>query len=95
MKDSVITKLETLQERYEEVQALLGQPEVVGDQERFKALSKEFASLTDVVKGFQNYKDAKSNFEGILEMLNSDDAELKAMAEEEHGEMRVVASGFL
>ena len=28
MKDSVITKLETLQERYEEVQALLGQPEV-------------------------------------------------------------------
>ena len=88
MKDSVITKLESLQERYEEVQALLGQPEVVADQERFKALSKEFASLTDVVKGFQSYKEAQSNYDGIIEMLNSDDAELRAMAEEEQDEAK-------
>ena len=41
-----------------------------------------------MVKGFQSYKDAKSNYDGIVEMLNSDDPELKLMAEEEHDQAR-------
>lgn len=89
MKDSVIAKLQSLQERYEEVQALLGEPDVVADQDRFKSLSKEFASLTDVVKGFLSYQEAKSNYEGILEMLESDDPDMKAMAEEEQEEAKI------
>ena len=40
LKDTIIAKLDTIAERYEEVQGLLSQPEVVGDQEKFRTLSK-------------------------------------------------------
>lgn len=40
MKETVIRKLEALIERYEEVQVLLGEPDVISDQERFRNLTK-------------------------------------------------------
>ncbi len=89
MKDSVIRKLEALNERFEEVQELLGQSDIIADQEKFSALSKEFSTLTDVVNCFAKYKAAKDNYDGILEMLESDDPEMKAMAQEEQEEARV------
>lgn len=83
MKDSVVAKLENLVERFDEVQALLGDPEVIGNQEKFRALSKEFSQLEDVVKGFNAFKDAQSNLESAQEMLEEDDAEMREMAQEE------------
>lgn len=47
MKPSIVAKLEALQERYEEIQALLAEADVIASQERFRALSKEYAQLTD------------------------------------------------
>ena len=41
MKESVYRKLETLVERYEEVEALLSESSVISDQDHFRALSKE------------------------------------------------------
>ena len=58
MKDSIYQKLEGLVERFEEVQALLSDPEVIGNQEKFQALSKEFSQLEEVTKAFGAYKDA-------------------------------------
>ncbi|GLR70391.1 peptide chain release factor 1 [Agaribacter marinus] len=83
MKDSVIYKLETLVERFEEVQALLGDPDVIGDQNRFKALSKEYSQLEEVVKQFGEYKQAQEDLESANEMLQEDDAEMREMAQEE------------
>ncbi|MCQ6497939.1 peptide chain release factor 1, partial [Vibrio parahaemolyticus] len=48
MKASILTKLETIVERYEEVQHLLGDPYVIGDQDKFRALSKEYSQLEEV-----------------------------------------------
>ncbi|MEW9798257.1 peptide chain release factor 1 [Alteromonas sp. CYL-A6] len=83
MKESVIRKLENLVERFEEVQALLGDPQVIGDQERFRSLSKEFSQLEDVVKGFNAYSQAQENLASAQEMLQEDDAEMREMAQEE------------
>ncbi len=83
MKESVIRKLEGLQERYEEVQALLGEPTVVNDQERFRNLTREYAQLGEVVTGFQRYQQVVADLQAVLEMLEGDDAEMKAMAQEE------------
>lgn len=54
MKPSIVAKLEALQERHEEVQALLGDAGVIADQDRFRALSREYAQLTDVSRCFWN-----------------------------------------
>ncbi|SET56417.1 peptide chain release factor 1 [Thalassotalea agarivorans] len=88
MKDSVYQKLEMLVERFEEVQALLSDPDVISDQEKFKALSKEFSQLEEVTKTFNAYKTAQDDIETAQEMLNEDDPDLKEMAQEELAEAK-------
>ena len=83
MKDSVVRKLENLVERFEEVQALLGDPQVIGNQDKFRNLSKEFSQLESVVGGFNAYQQAQENLDSANEMLKEDDAEMREMAQEE------------
>ncbi|MCF1428480.1 MAG: peptide chain release factor 1 [Shewanella sp.] len=83
MKDSVIRKLEGLIERHEELQALLSDAGIIADQERFRALSKEYSQLEDVVAGFKAYQQAQADLASAKEMLAEDDEEMKSMAEEE------------
>ena len=45
MKDSILSKLDTLSERYEEVGALLSDPDTIADQNKYRDLSKEYAEL--------------------------------------------------
>ncbi|CAM3658706.1 peptide chain release factor 1 [Vibrio aquimaris] len=83
MKASILTKLETLVERYEEVQHLLGDPDVIGDQDKFRALSKEYSQLEEVTKCFQAYQQAQEDLKAAEEMAKEDDAEMREMAQEE------------
>ncbi|BDR14283.1 peptide chain release factor 1 [Vibrio sp. STUT-A11] len=83
MKASILTKLETLVERYEEVQHLLGDPDVIGDQDKFRALSKEYSQLEEVTKCFQAYQQAQDDLVAAEEMANEDDEEMREMAQEE------------
>ncbi|HDS1200527.1 peptide chain release factor 1 [Shewanella algae] len=83
MKESVIRKLEGLLERNEEVLALLSDADVIADQDRFRALSREYAQLEDVVKGFKAYQQAQADLQTAQEMLAEEDPELKEMAQEE------------
>ena len=54
MKQSILEKLQHLADRYEEVGALLSDPEVIGQQTRFRELSREYAELESVAGGFEN-----------------------------------------
>jgi peptide chain release factor 1 len=83
MKESVQRKLESLIERFEEVQALLGEAEVIADQDRYRALTKEYSQLEDVVKCFRRYQQAQQDLESAQEMMQEDDAEMRDMAQEE------------
>ncbi|TFH92052.1 peptide chain release factor 1 [Vibrio ouci] len=83
MKASILTKLETLVERYEEVQHLLGDPDVIGNQDKFRALSKEYSQLEEVTKCFQAYQQAQEDLVAAEEMAKEDDEEMREMAQEE------------
>ncbi|MGD8108857.1 peptide chain release factor 1 [Vibrio sp. TRT 21S02] len=83
MKASILIKLETLVERYEEVQHLLGDPDVIGDQDKFRALSKEYSQLEEVTKCFQAYQQAQEDLVAAEEMAKEDDEEMREMAQEE------------
>ncbi len=83
MKASILTKLEMLVERYEEVQHLLGDPGVIGAQDKFRALSKEYSQLEEVTKCFTAYKQAQEDLVAAEEMAKEDDAEMREMAQEE------------
>lgn len=81
MKSSIIRKLETLQERHEELQALLADTTTLADQERFRSLSREYARLTEVTRCFSQWRQVQQDMETAHSLLN--DAEMAEMAEEE------------
>ncbi len=83
MKESVVKKLESLIERYEEIQHMLSAPEIIADQEKFRNLSKEYSQLEEVVKCFTAFRQAEEDLAAAQEMMQEDDAEMKEMAQEE------------
>lgn len=76
-------RLEALVERHQEVEQLLSQPEIIADQEKFRELNREYSRLQELVSTFKNYQTASADVEEMQLMLESSDAELKLMAEEE------------
>ena len=83
MKDSIRLKLENLCERHEEVGALLGDPGIISDQNKFRELSMEYSQLEPVTKAFNDYQAAQDDIVAADEMLKEDDAEMHEMAMEE------------
>ncbi|HRW64619.1 MAG TPA: peptide chain release factor 1 [Candidatus Competibacter sp.] len=83
MNASMLAKLEQLTERHQEVGALLADPEIIGDNDRFRALSMEYAQLEPVASGFLAYRRTLDDLDGAREMSRDGDPELRAMAQEE------------
>ncbi|WP_211829319.1 peptide chain release factor 1 [Kistimonas asteriae] len=83
MKASISTKLDNLQDRFEELSALLSDPEIISDQNRFRSFSKEYAELEPVVKCYREYRQVQDDLEEARSMLSDSDPDLRAMAEEE------------
>jgi peptide chain release factor 1 len=83
MKESILLKLETLQERYVEVGALLSDAEVISDQNRFRELSREYAELEPVVQCFANYTQVLEDIEEAKLLINDADADMRAMGQDE------------
>lgn len=83
MKQSIQDKLTLLSERYQEIGHLLSDPEVIGDQNRFRELSKEYAELEPVVKAYESYQAIVSNVEEAKLLASDSDPDMRAMAQEE------------
>jgi peptide chain release factor 1 len=83
MRESIQKKLQTLVDRHEEVAALLSDPDVISQQSKFRPLSKEYAQLEPIVVSYRAYMQCQEDIQAAEEMLKEDDAEIKAMAEEE------------
>lgn len=83
MKSSILSKLEILSARHEEIAGLMSDPEVINNQNQFRSLSMEYAQLEDVVKTFDAYQLAQNDLLAGEEMLKDDDADMREMAEEE------------
>jgi peptide chain release factor 1 len=83
MNQSILNKLNTLIDRHEELAGLMSDPEIIADQNQFRAMSKEYAQLEPVVSCFKNYNKAENDLSNADEMLKDDDPDLREMAAEE------------
>jgi peptide chain release factor 1 len=83
MKQSLQIKLESLAERQLELHALLADPEVINDQNRFRNFNKELAEVTPVVECFNKYRDNQAVIEAAQEIQNDTDKEMRELATEE------------
>ncbi len=81
MKPSILAKLENLSERLQEINALLSDADTIADQNKFRALSQEYAELNPVIACFEKYQRALEDIETSQEMMS--DPDMKELAEEE------------
>lgn len=83
MKDSILSKLDTLTERYEEVSALLSDPDIIADQNKYRDLSKEYAELEPVVKTYTGFQQVVRSVAEARSLLKDADPDMREMAQEE------------
>ncbi len=85
MNQSILTKLEQMSMRLEEIGVMLSDPAVASDAKKFRALSIEHSQLTPVNGQYQEYLNTEQNLADAQLMLSEDDTEIKAMVKEEIG----------
>jgi peptide chain release factor 1 len=83
LKDSIRNKLENTRDRFEEIAGLLADPEVIGAQNRFRDLSREYAKLDPVVALFRKYESLQRDIDAAREMAGDTDSEIRTMGEDE------------
>ena len=88
MKASLINKLDLLQDRFEELTALLGDAEVISNQTQFRAYSKEYAEIEPVYQAFSTFRKVQADLEGAQALLKDSDPDMREMAEEEVAEAK-------
>ena len=77
-------QLDIVEERYEQLNELLSDPDVVNDADKLRKYSKEQADLQKTVDVYRSYKTKKEELQDIEDMLNetSDKEELEMLKEE-------------
>ena len=80
----MLDKLNAIKQRFDEVNDLIIQPDVIADQSRYIKLNREYKRLKEIVDARDNYITLTSNIEEAKDILaNEKDAEMKEMAKAE------------
>jgi peptide chain release factor 1 len=74
-------KLSSIEDRYQELERLLADPEVVADYENIVKYSKERSEIGDIVTTYREYKAKKEQIAEAKEMLDDNDMRELAQAE--------------
>ena len=83
-ENMILTRLEGVKARFEEVGQLITDPSVITDMKRYVKLNREYKQLEPVIEAFNAFKNLLSNIESAREILAEEkDDELREMAKEE------------
>ncbi|EDJ8804629.1 TPA: peptide chain release factor 1 [Listeria monocytogenes] len=82
-------RLQTVEDRYDELNELLSDPDVVSDPKRLRDLSKEQSGITATVETYREYKNVNEQINETKELLGEKlDDEMREMAKEEFAELQ-------
>ncbi|MDA9109491.1 peptide chain release factor 1 [Woeseiaceae bacterium] len=84
MKDSIRRKLEITSERLEEISALLSDPDVISDQNKFRALSQEYSQIEPISNLFNEFKSLNEDLGIAEEMKHDKDVDIRDMGKDEY-----------
>ena len=83
-ENMILSRLEGVKLRFEEVGQLITDPSIIADMDRYVKLNREYKQLEPVVEALNSYKNLLSNIKGAREMIAEEkDEELREMAKEE------------
>jgi len=83
MKASIRQKLEKAEQRFEELASLLADPEMLGNSQRFRELSVEYARLQPTAVAFAGYRALERDLSAAEGILDDADSEMRALGQEE------------
>jgi len=83
-------KLAEAEQRYEEINEKLMEPDVVADNKQYAALMREHKSLTPIIEKFREYKVAKANMDEARDLLSEGglDKDFREMVQQQMEESR-------
>ncbi len=91
----MLDKLQSIYERYNEINEQLTDMAVISDQEKYKKLMKENKQLTPIVEKYLEYKKAVDSHEEAKELLDSQlDPDFKEIVEAEYLETKDLIAKF-
>jgi peptide chain release factor 1 len=80
----MLHKLDSIEEKYDELTEQLSKPEVISDQNKFQKYAKAHSDLSDIVSRYREYKSLVQQINDAQEMLREEpDEDFKAMLLEE------------
>ncbi|GKT04004.1 peptide chain release factor 1 [Furfurilactobacillus entadae] len=86
--DEMFDKLQAVADRYEELNELMSDPEVISDSERFMKLSKEEGSIRETVEKYRRYRKVVDEINDDNEMLREKiDPEMEELTKQELKEL--------
>jgi peptide chain release factor 1 len=84
----VFDRLQAVEDRYEKLNELLSDPEIINDTKKLREYSKEQSNIQDTVMAYREYKEAKQQYQDAKAMLEEKlDAEMREMVKEEVNEL--------
>lgn len=84
-------KLKIVEKRYNELTEEIGKPEVIADQNTWRKLMKEHASMEEIVNKYKEYKQVKADIDSAKEMLHDKELHELAQMEITTGEEKIIA----
>ncbi len=79
----MFNKLNGVEERYGQLEALLSDPKVLEDRAAYQKYAREHSELSEIITVFRAYKELDQELDDSLELLKDNDPEIKALAKEE------------
>ncbi len=84
----MLDRLQAVENRYEKLNELLSDPEVISDTNKLREYSKEQSYIQETVEVYREYKDVREQLKDAKAMLEEKlDAEMRDMVKEEVSEL--------
>lgn len=82
-------KLEATDNKYEEINLKLSDPQIISDQDEYRRLMKEYSELGEIVGKYRDYKKIKSEIDEAKELLDGTlDKDFRELVQQEYDETR-------
>lgn len=86
--NDVLDRLQAVEDRYEKLNELLSDPEVISDSNKLREYSKEQSDMQETVEVYREYKDVREQLKDAKAMLEDKlDADMREMVKEEVSEL--------
>ena len=90
----MLDKLAEVEKRYEQLETLLTDPQLLGKQREYSKAAKERAELEEIVSCYREWKRIEQEIQQNRELLDEEDDAIRELAKEELAALRVKKEGL-